>query len=141
MNVVDANVLVYAVNQDVPEHEVSRTWLDDALSGGATVGFAWVTVLAFLRIVTRAGVLPRPLGVDEAVAVSEAWLGQPAAVLCHPTAQHGRVLAGLLNAVGTGGNLVTDAHLAALAIEHRGVVISFDRDFDRFPGVRWRRPS
>lgn len=141
MNVVDANVLVYAVNRDAPEHAASRRWLDDALSGGATVGFAWAALLAFRRIVTRGGVLPHPLRVEEAVAVSQAWLAQPAAVLCHPTAHHHTVLAELLTAVGTGGNLVTDAHLAALAIEHRGAVVSFDRDFDRFPGVRCVRPS
>ncbi len=141
MKVVDANVLLYAVNEDATKHQESREWLDAALSGRATVGFSWIVLLAFVRLSTKAGVFPRPLTLAEALGVVEAWLAQPAAVVVEPTARHASVLADLLQAVGVGGNLVNDAHLAALAIEHHGLVVSFDRDFDRFAGVKWEEPS
>jgi toxin-antitoxin system PIN domain toxin len=141
MILLDTTVLLYAVNQDAHQHQQARGWLDDALSGAATVGFAWVALLGFLRISTRAGVLPRPLRLDQALSVTDAWLQQPPSVVVHPTAGHQRVLAQLLEAVGVGGNLLTDAHLAALALEHRASIASFDRDFDRFPGVHRVTPG
>jgi uncharacterized protein len=141
MQVVDVNVLLYAVNRNAPHHEDARGWLDRALAGPRTVGFAWVVVLAFLRLSTRSGLFPKPLAVADAVAVVEAWLSQPAAVLVHPTARHLSVLHGLLAPVGSAGNLVTDAHLAALAAEHAAELVSYDTDFGRFPGLRWREPG
>jgi len=140
MNVVDANVLLYAVNSDAPHHESSRRWLDEALSGGAIVGFSWVALLAFVRLSTKIGVFPRPLTTDDATVYVDSWLAQPTARLVGPTARHLVVLADLLRPLGTGGNLVNDGHLAALSIEHRGAVVSWDNDFDRFAGVTWRRP-
>jgi len=139
--VVDANVLLYAVNSSAPSHQAARGWLDSALSGRDTVGFAWVVLLAFLRLATRPGLFPRPLDVTTALGVMETWVTQPRAVLLHPTARHLSVLGGLLAPAGTGGNLVSDAHLAALALEHGAQVVSFDADFSRFSGVRWTRPS
>jgi uncharacterized protein len=141
MKVVDANVLLYAVNEDATKHQESREWLDAALSGAATVGFSWIVLLAFVRLSTKAGVFPRPLTLAAALGVVEAWLAQPAAVVVEPTVSHASVLAELLQAVGVGGNLVNDAHLAALAIEHHGLVVSFDRDFDRFAGVKREEPA
>jgi len=141
MKVVDANVLLYAVNEDSTKHEESREWLDSALSGGATVGFSWIVLLAFIRLSTKAGIFPRPLTLTEALGVVEAWLAQPAAVVVEPTVRHASVLADLLQAVGFGGNLVNDAHLAALAVEHHGQVVTFDLDFDRFTGVKWENPG
>ncbi len=141
MKVVDANVLLYAVNEDSPKHEESREWLDAALSGGATVGFSWIVLLAFIRLSTKAGIFPRPLTLTEALGVVEAWLAQPAAVVVEPTVRHASVLADLLQAVGVGGNLVNDAHLAALAVEHHGQVVTFDLDFDRFTCVKWENPG
>ncbi len=141
MRVVDANVLLYAVNADAPHHESSRSWLDGALSGGDTVGFTWLTVTAFLRLVTKPGLFAKPLSTDAAVAVVKAWLSAPSARVLEPTAQHLSVLDRLLRPLGTGGNLVSDAHLAAIAVEHRAEVVTFDSDFGRFDGVRWRRPD
>ena len=140
MKVVDANVLLYAVNRDAPHHLSARKWLDGALSGDEAVGFAWMVLLAFLRLATRQGIFPRPLTLEQAAGVLEAWLTRPVAVLVEPTSRHLGVLSGLLEPLGTGGNLVADAHLAALAVEHGAEVVSFDRDFSRFPGVRWRTP-
>jgi toxin-antitoxin system PIN domain toxin len=140
VQVVDANVLVYAVNEDAPAHEAARRWLNDALSGREPVGFAWVVLLAFLRLSTRPGLSAHPLDLRTATAVVESWLGQPPAVVLHPTPRHLGVLAGLIAALGSGGNLVNDAHLAALAAEYDGRVVSFDTDFGRLPGVRWTTP-
>lgn len=141
MNVVDANVLLYAVNSAAARHQEARSWLDGELTGGSTVGFTWGSLLAFLRLSTKTGLFPRPLPVDAALDRVGEWLAQPTSVLLEPTAQHLQVLRGLLLGAGTGGNLTSDADLAALAMEHRGTVVTYDTDFGRFPGVRWRHPS
>jgi len=140
VKLVDANVLLYAVNSDATHHRASRTWLDDALSGADTVAFAWVALLAFVRLSTKAGLFPNPLTADEAFDRVDAWLGAAPAVVLEPTSGHTRIVRDLLGAAGTGGNLVNDAHLAALAIEHRCQVMSYDNDFGRFAGVIWVRP-
>ncbi len=141
MNLVDANVLLYALNESDPKHDESRGWLDDALGGAEAVGFAWVVVLAFLRLSTKTGLFPNPLPPGDAIDRVRDWTTQPAAVLVEPTRRHLDVVAGLLAAVGAGGNLVNDAHLAALALEYDATVITYDNDFSRFVGVGWRPPS
>lgn len=141
MKLVDANVLIYAVNEDAVHHEVAKDWLDTALSGGAGVALAWVPLLAFVRLVTKVGLFPTPLAVEDAMGQVDDWLAQPAASLVSPTARHAGLSRDLLRAVGSGGNMVNDAHLAALSIEHRAQIVSFDSDFSRFPGVSWTRPS
>lgn len=140
MKIVDANVLLYAVNEADPKHEPSRSWLDGALSGGDTVGFSWLVLLAFLRLSTRVGLFPHPLTPGEALDRVRAWLAQPSGVIVEPTPRHLDLLAGLLATEGTGGNLVSDAHIAALALEHDSPVVTYDRDFGRFGGVVWERP-
>ncbi|WP_370327102.1 type II toxin-antitoxin system VapC family toxin [Euzebya sp.] len=140
MTLVDANVLLYAVNADAPHHAEAADWLDGELNAGRPVGFAWIALLAFVRLSTKIGLFPSPLPVAEALAQVEAWVSHPAAVVVEPTTRHVTVLAGLLAEVGTGGNLVNDAHLAALAVEHGADVVSYDTDFGRFEGVVVRRP-
>jgi uncharacterized protein len=140
VQVVDANVLLYAVNTDAAHHDRARRWLDDALGGAEAVGFSWVALLAFLRLSTRPGLFPQPLSIEEASAVIEHWLAQPAARVLQPPAAHLATLSGLLQRTGTGANLVNDAHLAALAVDHGAGIVSFNRDFARFPGVRWAEP-
>ena len=141
MKLVDANVLLYAVNEDAPRHDEARSWLDGALSGGATVAFSWVVLLAFIRLSTKASIFQLPLSLEGALDRVEAWLSQPAAVVIEPTTRHLGLVRELLAPLGSGGNLVNDAHLAALAIEHNSQVVSYDNDFTRFPGVRWETPS
>ena len=141
MKLVDANVLLYAVNRDAPHHTVSRQWLDESLSGSATVAFSWIALLAFVRLSTKAGLFPSPLDADGALDRVRAWTTAAPAVILEPTPDHAAVLQRLLAGVGVGGNLVNDAHLAALAIEHRCTIVSFDNDFSRFEGVDWEQPS
>lgn len=109
--------------------------------GPETVGFSWTVVLAFLRLTTRPALFERPLLVEEAQETMQRWLGRPSVTTVEPTARHLDLLGGLLRDVGTGGNLVGDAHLAALALEHGAEVVSFDHDFGRFQGVPWRIPG
>jgi toxin-antitoxin system PIN domain toxin len=141
VKLVDANILLYAVNSDAPHHQPSRSWLDSCLSGGSAVAFSWVALLAFVRLSTKVGLFPHPLSVQEAMDRVDSWLGTPAAVVVGPTPDHARIVRGLLEKLGTGGNLVNDAHLAALAIEHKCTVVSYDNDFDRFEGVRRELPQ
>ena len=141
MVVVDANVLLYAVDSASAHHDDAHTWLDMSLGGTEAIGLAWVALLAFIRIGTNASIFPHPMTADEATGQVEAWLSAPAAVVAHPTPRHASLLRGLLRDTGTGGNLTTDAHLAALAVEHGADVASYVRDFARFPGVRHRLPG
>lgn len=141
MNVVDVNVLLYAISEDSQHHDRSRRWLDNALSGtGAGVGFSWLVLTAFIRLATNPAVFPHPLSIAEACSVVEAWTNHPNAFVIEPTSRHTSLLLGLLEPLGAGGDLVSDAHLAALALEHGGEVISFDNDFSRFDGVKWSSP-
>lgn len=139
MNLVDANVLLYAVNESVDKHDESRTWLDRSFAGPEPIGLSWITLMAFLRLSTKVGLFPTPLTVEAALHLVHEW--QQRAVMVEPTSRHLAVMAGLLVPVGTGGNLVSDAHLAALAVEHDATVVTYDTDFARFPGVRWRPPG
>jgi len=140
VKLVDANVLVYAVNESDQRHAAARSWLDAALNGTEPVGFAWVVLLAFLRLVTKIGLFPHPMAVGDALTVVRAWLEQGPGVAVEPTSRHLEVLSGLLMTVGPGGNLTNDAHLAALGVEHDAWVVTYDSDFGRFPGVRWTPP-
>jgi toxin-antitoxin system PIN domain toxin len=139
--VVDANVLLYAVNESSPHHEPARRWLDDALAGTESVAFAWTVVLAFLRLATHSSVFATPLDPDAALGIVRLWLEQPPAVVLEPTDRHLGVLGGLLAEAGTAANLVSDAHLAAIALEHAATLVSFDADFGRFRGLRRLVPA
>jgi uncharacterized protein len=141
VKVVDANVLLYAVNSDSPNHTKARDWLDDSLAGSEAVAFTWLVIVAFVRISTHPSIFPNPLTSDTACEIVENWLAQPAAVMLEATSRHLGVLKGLLSTTGSGGNLVNDAHLAALATEHGAAIASFDNDFERFAGVRRYQPS
>ncbi len=141
MRLVDANVLLYAVNASSAHHRRARSWLDEVLAGDVAVGFAWIVLLAFLRLATHPAIFARPLTADEAIGVIRHWLGQPPAVIIEPTPRHVDLLAGLLAEAGTAGNIVNDAHLAALALEHGATLVTFDADFGRFTGVRREAPG
>jgi toxin-antitoxin system PIN domain toxin len=140
MILVDANLLIYAVNQDAPLNRKAKPWLESVLSGKETVGFPWNVLLAFLRLTTRPGLFRRTLSMDTAFDLVASWLNQAPATIVHPGPRHLSFLHALLQPLGTGGNLTSDAHLAALAIEHGAELCSSDTDFARFPGLMWRNP-
>ena len=140
MILVDANLLIYAIDRDSPHHKQARKWLETALSGSETVGLAWTVILAFLRLTTRPGILRRPMRAGSAIAFVDDWLSLGAVEIVVPGERHWQVFRNLLDAAGTAGNLTSDAHLAALAIERGATVCSADQDFSRFPGLRHLNP-
>ena len=140
MIVPDLNLLIYASDARAARHDDARTWWADCLTGRERVGLAWSVVLGYLRIVTSPRIMERPLAIDEAQADVESWLSRRNVTMIEPTGRHLEILSGLLGPIGVGGNLVQDAHLAALAVEHGGEVHSADGDFARFAGVRSRNP-
>jgi len=137
---VDANVLIYAHVSSVAQHNGARDWLDQELNGPAPVGLPWASLLAFLRLVTNPRVFEHPEPMTDAWCQVLAWLGCETAWIPQPTERHAEVLGELLALPGVRGNLVPDAHLAALAIEHGLTLCSTDGDFARFRQLRWVNP-
>ena len=140
MTLLDANVLLYAYNADAPEHGIARAWLDRLLASQDWVGLTWLTLWAFLRISTNPRLFPQPLTVREAFEVVRGWLTVPTVVVIQPGARHFDLLEHLAVKSKAGGSLMTDAALAAVAIEHGAVLASTDQDFKRFADVRWVNP-
>lgn len=140
MILLDANLLVYAHVASAPVHDRARAWLEERLNGPAPVGLPWPSLLAFLRLVTNPRVFERPEPVADAWRQVQEWLACPPVWIPQPTDRHQQVLGALLVAHGIRPNLVPDAHLAALSIEHGLVLCSTDGDFARFPGLRWEDP-
>ena len=140
MILVDANILIYAVNDDSPHHPAAKNWLESALSGTETIGLAWAVVLAFLRITTRGDLFEQPLSPEDAIGYVDDWMGQPCVKPVSAGRNHWRFLRELLAATGTAANLTSDAHLAALALERGCPVYSTDSDFARFRGVKAVNP-
>lgn len=139
MKLPDLNILIHAVNKASQDHERARTWLEQAFSSDEGVGLAWIALLGFIRLSTRKGIFSIPLRPDQALEIVRMWISAPHASILNPTERHGSVLASLLIAAGTAGNLTTDAHLAALAIEHGATLSSYDADFERFAGLSFER--
>jgi hypothetical protein len=140
MIVADANLLLYALHADMPRHAAAKRWLEQCLAAEEPLALCWVVILAVVRICTNSRLFPNALKTGQALEVVQAWLDQPVVLVLHPGPQHWQILSGLLHQAGTAGNLTMDAHLAALAIEHDGVVHSCDADFRRFPGLRFLNP-
>ena len=140
MILIDANLLLYAYHPRAEQHEKSRAWLEAVLSGPDLVRFAWLTLWAFLRIATSSRVFDRPLSPSEAEGAISSRLAQPAAGIIEPGERHWEILCGLVRDGQATGSLVMDAVLAAIAIEHGATVCTTDRDFLRFPGLRWTNP-
>lgn len=131
----DANLLIYAVNGDTPQHEAARTWLERTLSGTTPVGLPWLVLLAFIRLTTHPRILPTPLSPEDALDYVSGWLAQPFVTPLNPGDRHWLILDRLLRQDGTAGNLTNDAHIAAIAIEHGCALYSADYDFQRFEGL------
>ncbi len=140
MILVDANLLIYAVNQDLPQHKQARAWWEQMLSGTARVGIPWVSIMAFLRICTNPRIFSQSLPPEAAIAYIDEWLDQPPVQLVAPGTGHWSILRNLLLQTGMAANLTTDAHIAALALEQGCSVYSADNDFRRFPGLKHINP-
>ena len=140
MILLDANLLIYAHVTSFPQHARARDWLDGQLGGSGPVGLPWPSLLAFLRIVTNPRVFDRPESMTDAWRQVAGWLDAGVAWIPEPTERHRGVIESLLNIAGVQANLVPDAHLAALAIEHGLLLCSTDGDFARFPNLRWQNP-
>jgi uncharacterized protein len=140
MIILDANVLLYAYDETSPHHAPARGWLERTLAAPAPVGLPWSTVLAFLRIGTNPRALQRPLTLEAAIGIVDSWLEQPCVTLVGPGPRHYQILRDVLRSAQAKGPLVTDAHLAALALEHGAILATSDRDFSRFDGLQTVNP-
>ena len=136
----DVNLLIHAYDSGASGHVAARRWWERTLSGTEAVGLAWVTILGFIRLTTNRAVMTNPWPADVAVGHVEDWLAQPNVRTAHPGERHAALLFSLLRDLGAAANLTTDAHLAALAIEHGYTLYSLDADFGRFTGLKWRNP-
>ncbi len=140
MTLIDANILLYAYDRSSSHHQAARDWLEEIFSAPESVGVAWVTLLAFLRIGTSPRVVENPLSVNEATAIIAEWLKRPMVTLLDPGERHWEILRRLMDKGQARGNLIMDAHLAASAIEHGATLATCDRDFARFPGLKFFNP-
>jgi len=140
MILVDANILLYAEDSRSEYHESARIWWDGQLSGSEPLALCWPVVTAFLRIGTNSRLHQRPLTLKEAIDRVQSWLDQPCVRLIQSTEQHWQLFQQMLRAGNATANLVSDAHLAALAVEHNCVLYSTDTDFARFRGLKWKNP-
>jgi toxin-antitoxin system PIN domain toxin len=137
---IDANLLVYAYVSSLPQHKAASAWLDERLNGAAPVGLPWPSLLASVRLVSNPRIFERPKPVAAAWKQVEEWLDCPPVWVPQPTERHREILSSILKSQGGRANLVPDAHLAALAIEHGLILCSTDGDFARFPHLRWENP-
>lgn len=140
MTILDANILIYSTNTDDPSYVPINAWLKRLFESPETVGFPWVTIWAYLRITTDPRIWKHPKRMADAIAHVRTWLDQPGATLIHPGPRHAEVLEDLVTKRHVVGPLVSDAALAAIAIEHGATFASTDRDFARFEGLRWVNP-
>ncbi len=141
MIIPDVNVLLNAYNASASQHTVLRHWWEDTLSGQRPVGLPWAVILGFIRIATNPRVWTHPVPVEDAIRNVESWMEQPLVEVVAPGERHPEILFRLLRDAGTAGNLTTDAHLAALAIEYQAEIATTDLDFGRFAGLRWFNPA
>ena len=140
MILFNANLRIYKVNQDMPPHRLVRSWWEQTLSSGDPVGLPWIVILAFIRICTNGRLFEKPLSPKAATAYVDEWLQQPSVTPVAPGKGHWTILRNLLTQAGTAGNLTSDAHIAALALERGLTVYSSDNDFKRFQGLRHVNP-
>ena len=136
----DINLLVYAYNDGAPDHEAAKRWWEGLVNGAERVGVPWIVATGFVRLMTHPRALTAPVSPTDAIALVRDWFRYDHVLPINPGAEHLTHLQRNLGAAGVGGNLVTDAHIAALAMEYQAEVHSNDADFSRFPGLRWRNP-
>lgn len=137
---VDANILLYAEDTSNSHHQIAKNWWDEKLSGDDPVYLCWAIISAFIRLATSSRIFLRPMTVSDATQRVESWFEQPPVRLAVPTKGHWKLFSSLLTEGQATGNLVTDAHLAALAIQYGCTLYSSDADFSRFSQLKWCNP-
>jgi toxin-antitoxin system PIN domain toxin len=140
LTIIDANLLLYAYNADAPQQPAAAHWLAGLVDSGEPIGLPWVTIWAFVRISTNPRIWADPLSATQAFAIVKEWIAQPAVILLQAGARHAELLERMVGEYAATGPLVTDAVLAALAMENGALLASTDQDFRRFPTVRWVNP-
>ncbi|MBT9582772.1 type II toxin-antitoxin system VapC family toxin [bacterium] len=140
MIIPDVNLLIHAYSRGSKVHQQARRWWESELSRPGAIGLPWVVALGFIRLTTHRAVMACPLSVQISCQHVRSWLARPQILILHPGERHAEFLFGYLEALGSGGNLTTDAHLAALASEYQAELQTTDADFARFPGLKWRNP-
>lgn len=140
MTIIDANLLIYFYNEDSKHHDATAKWFDSLISSTEQVGLPWITLWAFLRLSMNPKILPTPFSPDQAFSIVRDWIEQPAVILVHPGPRHAAILERLVVGTGARAGMVTDAALAALAIENGATLASADHDFSRFPDLKWVNP-
>ena len=136
----DVNLLVYAYNTDAPLHQQARRWWESCLDGSQPVAIAWVVALGFVRLMTSRAVMQWPMAMDVALSQLGRWLEHPSVLILQPGPRHFAILSSFCETGVLQSALLTDAHIAALAIENQAMVHSNDTDFNRFAGLRWHNP-
>ena len=140
MILVDANLLLYAYNASSEDHAQAKDWLEGLFSGTEPVALCWPVILAFIRLATNSRVFPHPFSRTEVAVIVSDWLDRPQTILVAPEGRHWTILQRTLSEGKASGALVSDAHLAALAIEHGATLYSTDRDFARFSNLKFENP-
>ena len=140
MIIPDTNLLLYAYNQESEFHDTARSWWESLLNGNERVGMPWLVTVGFVRILTNTSIMGRIVDVETALSLVDEWFSYAQVTPLNPGADHVMLFQQLLRSAGSGGNLVNDAHLAALAMENDAELHSNDADFRRFPGLRWQNP-
>jgi len=140
VTLIDVNIMLYSYDSSSPHHERARGWLEGIFSSSETVGLAWMTIAAFLRIGTTSRALKHPFTIAQAIEIVSGWLSRPTVSLLNPGERHWEILRHFLQEGQAPGPLVMDAHLAALAVEHGATLATTDKDFTRFPKLRLLNP-
>jgi toxin-antitoxin system PIN domain toxin len=138
--VLDANLLLYAYDSTMPQHEAARSWLNGAFSGDALIGLPWQTVSAFLRVSSDSRIPGKRFTIEEAISIVRQWMDLKQVRMLVPGERHWSIFQWMLIEGQVRGPMTTDAQLAAMTIEYGGVLYTTDRDFARFPGLRWVNP-
>jgi toxin-antitoxin system PIN domain toxin len=140
MILIDANLLLYAYNESADQNDAAKHWLEEVLSGSEPVALTWTVILAFMRIATNPRAFPHPLSRTQACVIVSEWLERPQIVIVGPGERHWEILQRVSSEGKVSGPLFSDAHLAAVAIEHGATLYTTDRDFRRFPSLKCRDP-
>lgn len=140
MIIPDINLLIYAHNAADPQHALAKAWWESSINGSEPIGLPWIVMGGFIRLMTHPRVLEYPMPITEATGCVRSWLDQPTVIILEPGKKFPLIFFNFLENLGSGGNLTTDAHIAAIAVEKQGDVHSCDSDFARFEGLRWTHP-